>query len=107
MIDFNEREKGFEAKFKHDQDLEFKIRSLRNKLLGEWAAKKINIVNIQEYVIEVRQSDLIKPGDDDIIEKLLKDFEENNIELSKENLTIKISELENIARKEILSKSDV
>ena len=37
MSNFDEREKGFEAKFKHDQDLEFKIRSKRNKLIGLWA----------------------------------------------------------------------
>ena len=42
MSHFDEREKGFEAKFKHDQDLEFKIRSKRNKLIGFWAAEQLN-----------------------------------------------------------------
>ena len=33
---FNEREKGFEAKFKMDEELEFKVAARRNKLLGIW-----------------------------------------------------------------------
>ncbi|SVE10999.1 uncharacterized protein METZ01_LOCUS463853, partial [marine metagenome] len=32
MSTFNEREKGFEAKYQHDQESQFKIRSIRNKL---------------------------------------------------------------------------
>ena len=39
MSYIDEREKGFEAKFKLDQEIEFKIRSYRNKLLGLWAAE--------------------------------------------------------------------
>ena len=38
MNTFDEREKAFEAKFKQDEDLKFKLNAKRNKLLGEWAA---------------------------------------------------------------------
>ena len=33
---FNERKKGFEAKFKMDEEMEFKVSARRNKLLGLW-----------------------------------------------------------------------
>ena len=38
MAIFEDREKGFEQKFKHDQELEFKVRVRANKLLGLWVA---------------------------------------------------------------------
>ncbi|MDP7601954.1 MAG: DUF1476 domain-containing protein, partial [Rhodospirillales bacterium] len=52
---FNNREKGFEAKFKLDQETEFKIEARRNKLLGLWLAEKlgINESEIDSYAQEV------------------------------------------------------
>ena len=41
---FNEREKGFEAKFKMDEEMEFKIAARRNRLLGAWLAEKLGLV---------------------------------------------------------------
>src|SRR4030095_5784348 len=38
MTTFDEREKAFEKKFQHDQDLQFKTTARKNKLLGLWAA---------------------------------------------------------------------
>ena len=95
----DERQKGFEAKYQLDQENEFKIRAQRNKLLGLWAAEKLNPQNIDEYVKEVRLSDLKKPGDDDIIDKLLNDFQEKSLNIKKEDITEKINEFENQARK--------
>ena len=40
---FDEREKGYEAKFKLDEELNFKIRARRNKLLGYWLAEKFDM----------------------------------------------------------------
>ena len=39
MTTFHEREREFEARFKHDQELQFKVTARRNKLLGLWAAE--------------------------------------------------------------------
>ena len=39
MPTFNDREKAEEAKYAHDQELEFKVNARRNKLLGLWAAE--------------------------------------------------------------------
>ena len=40
---FNDREKGFEAKYQHDQETQFKITARRNKLLGLWAAEQLGL----------------------------------------------------------------
>ena len=39
MSSFDEREKSFEKKFAHDQELQFKVSARRNKYIGECASK--------------------------------------------------------------------
>ena len=39
MTTFDERERGEEGKFQHDQELAFKARNRRNKLFGLWIAQ--------------------------------------------------------------------
>jgi len=41
MADFNDRQKAFENKFARDEELQFKVTARRNRLTGEWAAKKM------------------------------------------------------------------
>ena len=38
MTTFDQREQAFEQKFEHDEELRFKARARRNKMLGLWAA---------------------------------------------------------------------
>ena len=97
MSTFNEREKGFEAKYQHDQEAQFKIRAIRNKLIGEWAASLIKPENEEIYVKEVRISDLEKPGDDDIIDKLLGDFESKNLGIERQEIIKKIEDCGRLA----------
>ena len=96
MSTFNEREKGFEAKYKHDQEAQFKIQAIRNKLVGEWAASLIKPENEEIYVKEVRVSNLEKPGDDDLIGKLLSDFESKNLEIKREEIIKKLKNVQDL-----------
>ena len=105
MNSFNEREKGFEAKYQHDQEAQFKIRAIRNKFVGEWGASLIKPENEENYVKEVRLSALEKPGDDDIIDKIQKDFETNSISLTRQDIVQKIQECYNQAVKEYYSET--
>ncbi len=76
MPSFDDREKGFENKFQHDQQLQFKVNARRNKLLGLWAAGVMGKAgsDADAYAKEVVQADFDKPGDSDVIEKLMKDL---------------------------------
>ena len=76
MTTFDEREKGFEAKFKLDQDLQFKVNNRRNRLLGMWAAEQLGKsgADAEAYAKEVVLADFDKPGDDDVVQKVLKDL---------------------------------
>ncbi|MEJ0066615.1 MAG: ATPase inhibitor subunit zeta [Caulobacteraceae bacterium] len=50
MSAFEDREKGFERKFASDQDQEFRAQSRAARMLGEWAAKKMGLESVDDYV---------------------------------------------------------
>ena len=107
MTSFEDRKKGYEAKYLKDQEAQFKIRAKRNKFLGLWAAEIVKPENIDEYVKEVRLSDLEKPGDDDIIDKLLGDFEKKSVNISREDIVQNINECQQQAIDEFIKESEV
>lgn len=76
MATFDDRQKSFEKKFERDQDLQFKVNARRNKLLGLWAAEVMGKsgTDAEGYAKEVVLADFEKPGDDDVIQKLVKDL---------------------------------
>lgn len=94
MTTFNDREKAFEKKFAHDQELKFKAEARRNKMLGEWAAAKLGLTDaeVEDYVKAVRKADLAEAGDDDVFRKLRSDFDAKGVSLSDEDLRDKMSE---------------
>ena len=49
MNTIDDRKKGFEAKYQKDQEAQFKIRSIRNRLIGKWAAELLQPLNKDEY----------------------------------------------------------
>ncbi len=76
MTTFDERERSFERKFQQDQELAFKVRARRDKLLGRWAAECLGLGGdaAERYACEVLQSDLERPGVQDIIAKVAGDL---------------------------------
>ena len=48
MNTFDEREKAFEEKFKQDEDVKFKLKAKRNKVLGKWAGETLKKENLEE-----------------------------------------------------------
>ena len=81
MTTFDKREEGFEKKFAHDEELQFKANARRNKLLGLWAAEKLGLIGAQAdvYAKEVVMADFEEAGDHDIFRKIRKDFDDKKI----------------------------
>ena len=76
MKSFVEREKGFEAEFKRNQELAFRITARRNRLFGLWAAARLGLPSgeaAEAYAKTVVAADLKAPGDADVIEKVQAD----------------------------------
>jgi len=100
MSMFDDREKGYEAKYKHDQEALFKITARRNKLLGLWVASQLGKTgaDAEAYAKEVVASDFEKPGDDDVIVKVLKDLEAKGIDYDMDAIRKKLLAFGNEAR---------
>ena len=81
MSSFDEREKSFEKKFAHDQELQFKVSARRNKYIGEWASKILGYDEDKEkeYIQSVIKADFAEAGDEDVFRKIKEDLKNNNI----------------------------
>jgi hypothetical protein len=84
MTTFDEREKSFERKFALDEELKFRSEQRRNKLLGEWAAAKLGLAGqgVDDYVKALRRADLATKGDEDVFQKVRKDFDAKGVAVS-------------------------
>lgn len=83
MTTFDDRERAFEAKFAMDEDMAFRVIARRNRLLGQWAAAKMNLTpeETDAYAKAVVQADFEESGDEDVIRKLLGDLTAAGIEI--------------------------
>ncbi len=102
MSGFDDREKGFEAKYRVDQELEFKINARRNRLLGAWAAELMGVTGeaAESYAKDVVAADFDNPGDDDVVQKVLKDLADKDVAKEEADIRKKMDELRAVAREQ-------
>ena len=105
MTTFDDRKSAFENKFKHDQELQFKVNARRNKLVGLWAAEKLGKTgpDAEAYAKEVVASDFEKAGDDDVIEKLEADLKGKGV--SRADIKAQLEHFLPIAKKQIMEQA--
>ena len=103
MTTFNDREKGFESKFAHDQDQEFRAMARRNKLLGLWAAEKMGLSaeSSEDYAKAIVRADFEQPGDEDVFRKIAGDFKGSGLTVSESEIRSKMDELASMARDQV------
>ena len=101
MSSFDERKKGFEKKFVHDEEKQFKINAKKNKYLGEWASQILgyNEENQKQYIQDVIKADFAEAGDEDVFRKLNADLKDRNI--SEEDIRKKMQECNEKATTEV------
>ena len=102
MSTFNEREKSFEKKFAHDEELQFKVSARRNKYIGQWASQILGYNSDQEkeYIQSVIKADFAEAGDEDVFRKVKADLKDHNI--SDEEIRKKMNELNQKAKSEFI-----
>ena len=100
MSTFDDRQKSFEKKFVHDEELQFKVSARRNKYLGQWASQILGYdqEKEKEYIQAVIKSDFEEAGDEDVFRKLKSDLADHNI--SDEEIRKKMDELNEKAKSE-------
>ncbi len=84
MTQFDDRQRAFESKFAHDEDMKFRLVARRNRLLGEWAAAKMGLSEEEtsSYAKDVIRADFEEAGDEDVIRKVLGDLTAAGVEIS-------------------------
>ena len=102
MSTFDEREKSFEKKFAHDEELQFKISARRNKYIGQWASQILGYNSDQEkeYIQSVIKADFAEAGDEDVFRKVKLDLKDHNF--SDEEIRKKMDELNEKAKSEFI-----
>ena len=100
MSSFDEREKSFEKKFAHDEEIKFKVNAKKNKYLGQWASQILGYdqEKEKEYIQSVIKADFEEAGDEDVFRKLKADLANHNI--SDEDIRKKMDELNEKAKSE-------
>ena len=102
MSTFDEREKSFEKKFAHDEELQFKVSARRNKYIGQWVSQILGYNSDQEkdYIQSVIKADFAEAGDEDVFRKVKADLKDHNI--SDEDIRKKMDELNEKAKSDFI-----
>ena len=105
MKGFVEREKGFEAEFKRNQELAFRVTARRNRLFGLWAADRLGLTAgeaAESYAKSVVAADFEKPGDADVIAKVQSDLAEKGVAITDSELRAELDRAAGEARRQLM-----
>ncbi|WP_375173040.1 DUF1476 domain-containing protein [Pseudooceanicola sp.] len=103
MSTFDDRENAFENKYAHDQEMQFRAESRRNKLLGLWAAELLGKTgeDANAYAREVIKSDFEEAGHEDVVRKVAGDLGDK---ASADEVRAKMDQLLKVAKSQLLEE---
>lgn len=109
MTTFDDRERAFETKFAHDEDMKFRIIARRNRLLGEWAAELMGLseAESESYAKDVVRADFEEAGDEDVIRKLLGDLTAAGVDMDEARIRDQVGHREVEARRQIIQATNL
>ena len=103
MSSFADREKAFENKYAHDEEMKFKAEARTNKLLGLWAAELLGKSgeDANMYAAEVVKADFEEAGHEDVVRKVAADLDQI---ADASTIRSKRAELSAIAKDQIMTE---
>jgi hypothetical protein len=106
MSVFEDREKGEEAKFAHDQETQFRIRAHRNNLLASWAANKLALseADTAAYIASVLGAAMATPTEEAILRKIHMDLVTKGVRVNEAEVRQVMMRLTEQATKDIAGK---
>ncbi len=108
MTSLKDREQGFERKFAHDEEMQFKAEARRNRLLGLWAAQKLGITDADEaktYAQQVVFADFAEKGDEDVFRKVNGDFEAKGVAVPEAEIRSQMTQLLAEAKAQLMDEA--
>jgi len=102
MTTFDDREKAFEAKYRLDQDMDFKTRMRRDKLVGLWAAELMGLSGdaANAYALTVIEASIDTP-DQDVADKIANDLAARSVTVSASEVRTQVALLLDKARAQL------
>jgi hypothetical protein len=103
MTTFDDRERAYENKLVHDEELKFKATVRRNRRLGLWAAAKLGKSGAaaDDYAAEIVAAEI--DGNDAVFRKLRADFNAGDVKLSDHQIRREMDELFASASQEVMT----
>jgi hypothetical protein len=104
MGTFDDRKKSFETQFTLDQETAFRVGARRNRLFGLWLAGRLGKTGdeAEDYARTVIAADLRRPGDDDVVEKVMADLKAHGIsDLDESRIRVELARFAAEARRQI------
>jgi hypothetical protein len=105
MTTFDEREKEFEARFKHDQELRFKVTARRNRLLGLWAAGRMGLSGAaaEAYAKAVVDAEF-HGGDKHVVAKVSHDLGAKGHAVTEAQVKFELDHLAETAKQQVMQE---
>lgn len=94
MTSFDDREQAFENKFKHEEELKFRINARAIRLFGSWAAVQLGLTGseIDLYAEEIVETDFREPGVKDVLRRVQKDLSAKGVDMTEHHLENEFNE---------------
>ena len=104
MTTFDDRERAFETQFAREEEMQFRVTTRRNRLVGQWAAGKMGLTpeETDAYAKAVVQADFEEAGDDDVIRKLVGDLTAASVETDEAAVRRALEEASIEARRQLM-----
>ena len=108
MTTFEDRERAFESQYARDEEMQFRIIARRNRLLGEWAARLMNLSEEEtvSYAKDVVRADFEEAGDDDVVRKVLGDLTMAGVDADEASIREALGHKMVEARRQIIEASN-
>ena len=105
MAIFDDREKGFEARYRHDQELQFKVKARRNRMLGLWAAQRMGLTGdaADDYAKSVVEAEF-DGGDRRVIDKVCADLNGKGQNCTPAQIEFELKHLADRAKQQLMQE---
>lgn len=105
MPTFEDREKEFEARFRHDEELRFKVTARRNRLAGLWAAERMGLSDeaANDYARTVVDAEF-DGGDPHVVAKLVADLAAKGQAFTADQIKFELDHFAAQARQQVMSE---
>ena len=106
MTTFDDRTGGFEGKFAHDEELRFRALHRRNKLLCQWAARRMGMSDgeVDSYAQALVMADFEHKTEADVIDQVYRDLTAKNLGISRHRVQRQMEHSYDVARQQIMTE---